>query len=130
MDTAENVEVVLAWHRAVNSQDADRLLALSSEDIEVVGPRGSGRGRELLREWLGRAGATFDPVKAFARGDTVVVAQHAVWRTPGSTEIAGKADIASSFTVKDGLVARFRRLDSLDEALADAGLTPEDQSDG
>jgi hypothetical protein len=37
-------EVVLAWHAALNAGGIDRLLALSSEDVEVGGPRGVSRG--------------------------------------------------------------------------------------
>lgn len=44
------VAVVLAWHAALNDGDADRLVALSTEEIEVGGPRGVGRGSALLRE--------------------------------------------------------------------------------
>lgn len=125
MDTAEPVSIVLAWHRAANSQDVERLLALSEEDIEIVGPRGSGRGRDLLRDWLSRAGATFEPQRTFSAGGTVVVEQHAVWRVPGG--VVSEADLASSFSVAGGLVARFKRHDSLDEALAEPGLTRADE---
>jgi hypothetical protein len=33
--------VVRAWHEAVNQGDVDALVALSDDDIEVGGPRGS-----------------------------------------------------------------------------------------
>ena len=48
--------VVMAWQQAANASDIDRLLALSGPEIEIVGPRGSGRGHQLLRDWLARAG--------------------------------------------------------------------------
>jgi ketosteroid isomerase-like protein len=32
------IETVLAWHAAVNQSDVERLLSLSTEDVEVGGP--------------------------------------------------------------------------------------------
>src|SRR5262245_18377508 len=103
MNTPEPVAVVLALHDAVNTQNVERLLALSTPDIEIVGPRGSGRGRELLRDWLGRAGATFEPRRIFVRGGAVAIEQHAAWRAPDSSDVISEVDLASSFTVADGL---------------------------
>jgi ketosteroid isomerase-like protein len=45
------------WQDATNTRDVERLLELSAPDIEIVGPRGSGHGHQLLRNWLGRVGA-------------------------------------------------------------------------
>jgi hypothetical protein len=56
MTQGDPVEVVQAWVAAANAGDAERLVALSAPDIEVVGPRGIGAGHRLLREWLARAG--------------------------------------------------------------------------
>jgi hypothetical protein len=129
MNTVDPVPAVLAWHDAANTQNVQRLQALSSPDVEIVGPRGSGRGRELLRDWLGRAGATFAPKRVFARGNAVVVEQHAAWRAPDSSTVVNEVDLASSFVVDGGLVSRFQRFDSLDEALAASGLGMEDLAD-
>ena len=49
-------EIVGAWHAAVDAGDADRATALVDRKVEVAGPRGSGHGREAVRDWLGRAG--------------------------------------------------------------------------
>src|SRR5690348_3548652 len=120
------VAVVQAWQAAVNRQDVARLAALSSPDIEIAGPRGSGRGIDLLREWLDRAHLQLAPQQAFARGDVVVMANHGVWH--GATgAVAGAADFAASFRVDDGRVARFARYDSLADALAAANLTQADE---
>jgi hypothetical protein len=120
------VAVVQAWQEAVNRQDVARLAALSGPDIEIVGPRGSGRGIDLLRDWLGRAGLRLVAQRAFAHGNVVVTANHGVWH--GATEAtSGAADFAASFRVDDGRVARFARYDSLDDALTAANLTPADE---
>lgn len=109
-------EVVLAWHAALNAGDIDRLLALSSEDVEVGGPRGVSRGQQVLREWFSRAGVTLEPLRVFERADTVVVEQRATW-PGGDPQVA-----ASVFSVREGMVSRVVRYATLSEALEAEGL--------
>lgn len=116
-----------AWQEAASRQDIERLLALSDPDIEVVGPQGGGRGHQLLRDWMGRARLSLATLRAFARDETVVLAQHGVWRSAETGELIGEQDIASVFRVDGGRVARFARHDGLDEALAAAGITDADE---
>src|SRR3712207_7719526 len=59
-------ETVRAWHEAVNRGDVDALLALSDDEIEIGGPRGSARGSAVLRDWLERAGIRLEPCRWFA----------------------------------------------------------------
>jgi ketosteroid isomerase-like protein len=58
MRQSSALDSVLAWQAAVNAQDLDGLLEHSAPDIAVVGPRGTGVGHQVLREWLARAGLT------------------------------------------------------------------------
>jgi hypothetical protein len=118
--------VVGEWQDAANRKDADRLVELSAPDIEVVGPRGSGHGSGLLRDWLERAGLQVQPHRVFTRAAAVVVEQDAVWQDPDGRP-AGAARIASTFEVQGGVVTRFARHDTLDDALAAAGLTSADE---
>ena len=120
--------IVQAWQDAANAQDVDRLLDLSDPDIEVIGPGGSGRGHQLLRDWLGRAGLRLQTRRAFARGDAVVLAQHGVWRSVETGEVTGEAEVAARFRVNGQRVVQFARHDSLDAALAEAGLDHSDDS--
>ena len=101
----DRFEVVRAWHEAVNRGDADALVALSDDDIEVGGPRGSARGSAVLRDWLGRAGIRLEPRRWFASPAELVVEQVATWRGPDGT-ITDPQTIASSFAVENGLVRR------------------------
>lgn len=117
--------IVTAWQSAANDRDAGRLLGLSDVDIELVGPRGSSRGRELLREWLQRAGLHLATHRAWVSGSTVVLEQHGVWRAVDTGEQRGEAEVASVFGTANGLVIYFARYDHLDDALAAAGLDPE-----
>jgi hypothetical protein len=119
-------EIAQAWQLAANNQDSERLLALSDPNIELVGPRGSGFGHQLLRDWLGRAGLTLTTLRAFARGNSIVLAQHGVWRSSETGAVTGERDLASHFDVDGERVARFGRYDSLAEALAAAGLNDAD----
>ena len=119
--------IVQAWQDAANAQDVDRLLDLSDPDIEVIGPRGSGRGHQLLRDWVGRAGLSLETRRVFVRGDTVVLAQHVVWRSVETGEATGEADLATRFGVDGQRVVQFARHNSLDAALAAAGLDYSDE---
>jgi ketosteroid isomerase-like protein len=125
-DGVSEVHVVEAWHAALNEGDVDRLVGLSHPDVEIGGPRGVGRGVQLLREWVARANVRLDPQRVFRRGSTVVVEQAGHWRSAESGEVIGSQTVASVFTVGDGLVTSLVRYDDLSEALETVGL---DQSD-
>ena len=114
---SEVVLVVLAWHEALNAGDLKQLLALSSEDVEVGGPRGIGRGRHLLRDWFGRAGITLVPKRLFERDAIVVVEQAATWAAGGDEQT-----VASLFEVSDGTVSRVVRYEDVPAALSAAEI--------
>lgn len=118
--------IAQAWQQAANDQNIERLLALSDEEIEIVGPRGVGRGRHLLRDWPARAGLRVQPLRLFARADVVVVEQRAVWNSPATGGETAPVDIASAFVVIGGRVARVARHASLAQALAASGLSEAD----
>src|SRR5215207_9510134 len=122
----DRIEVVRAWHEALNRGDADGLVALCDDEIEVGGPRGSDRGSAVLRDWLGRAGIQLEPRRWFASPTELVVEQVATWQSPDDT-VSDPQIIASSFTVENALVMRTVRYGSLMEALAAAGLTVQDE---
>ena len=121
-------ETVRAWHAAVNAGDLERLVALSSTDIEVAGPRGSGRGEQLLRDWFGRAGVRLEPLQTFSRDtDVVVVEQRATWAAPEGTTTSPPRTVASVFSVADGRVTSVMRYADLASALEASGLSPSDR---
>ena len=123
----EVAAIVQDWQDAANRQDIDRLVELSDPQIEIVGPRGSGYGLQLLRDWLGRAGLTLDTQRIFVRDNVVVMAQHAVWRSVETGTVTGEADIASRFRVEGGRIGQYARFDSLAAALAGTNLCAEDE---
>ncbi len=128
---ANAVEVVRAWHEALNGADVERLVALSSDDIEMGGPRGPARGAQVLREWVGRAGVRLTPRRMFQRqGDrmgAVVVEQDASWPLPGSSEPGEPQVVASVFVVSNGRVNRVARHPDLASALEAGDLTVADK---
>ncbi len=117
----DRLGVVRAWLDAVNRGDAEALVALSDDDIEVGGPRGSTRGHAILRDWLERAGIQLEPRRWFASPAELVVEQVATWQGPDGA-VTDPQIIASSFTVEDGRVTRTVRYASLEEALGATGL--------
>lgn len=120
-------DIVKAWHEALNEGDIDRLLELTDDDVEVGGPRGSGQGKLLLREWFGRAGIRLTPGQVFHRGATVVVEQEAEWRSGETGEVASRDSVASVFTVESGRVQSITRYPDLASALDAAGLGDADR---
>lgn len=116
------VRVVAAWHEALNSGDAERLVGLSHPDVEVVGPRGTGRGAQLLREWVARAGIHLEPGRVFHQGDVVVVEQEAQWRSADTGETSSRQTVACVFVVRDDVVLSVSRYPDLEDALRAAEL--------
>jgi hypothetical protein len=121
--------VVEAWLDAVDRADAAAAMALCAPDIELVGPRGGGRGREVLGPWMARAGFAARPLRWFCgAGGAVVVEQDATWTDPATGADRGRAVVASEFLVADGVITRFRRHDDgLPAALAATGLRESDE---
>jgi ketosteroid isomerase-like protein len=115
--TASEVQIVKAWHEALNDGDVDRLVTLSCPDIEVGGPRGSGHGVQLLREWVDRAGIYLEPQRIFHRADTVVVEQKAQWRSADTGQVTGSQIVGSVFVVRNGRIVRVMRYPDLANAL-------------
>lgn len=109
----------------MNEQDAARVEMLSSERVEIVGPRGQGlMDRSVLGEWLARAGFTSRALHWFCGADgRVVVEQQAQWHDVVTGGLQDRLVIGSEFVVRDGRVVRYvRHDDGVADALAAAGL--------
>ncbi|WP_420125182.1 nuclear transport factor 2 family protein [Longimicrobium sp.] len=125
--SSDPLRIVHDWLAAVNAGDVQGVLARTAPDVVIVGPRGTARGHEVLRAWLGHAGATFQTRETFGAGDAVVVAQHGVWRDVPTGEVRGEADVATRFRIDGERVAEMERYDDLHAALHAAGLTAADR---
>ena len=121
------LDVIEAWHTAVNAGDGVAAGALCTDDVQVGGPRGTGRGRDLLVGWVGHAGVRLEPLCWFCGGEGAVVEQDARWVDGGTREPTAPVRVATTFGVADGRICRVLRHTGLDDALAAAGLTTKDE---
>jgi hypothetical protein len=116
-----------SWHEALNAGDADRVARMSTEHVEIHGPRGVARGRDVMRAWAAGAGVRLVPTRWFCGADDeVVIAQRATWAQDdgGFTE---PVTVATAFRVRDGLIGSVARFDDLGDALASLGLGAADE---
>jgi len=121
---------VCRWHETLNQGDLERFTDLHAQNVEIVGPRGSGHGAGLVRDWAERSGIRLEPIRSYGPGDDgrLVVTQLASWRDPESGEFGDSIEAATAFQVVDGAVTRIARFDTLPEALRFAGLDPDTAS--
>ena len=125
--TASEVQLVDTFHTALNAGNVDALLCLLDEEVEVGGPRGSGRGTPLVKEWVDRANIRLRPRRRFHRGDVVVVEEDAEWRLLDTEESTSRQIVASIFRIKDGRIAAVHRHPDLASALGAADLSEADE---
>lgn len=124
MNTA--LDIIYAWHTALNTGDVDRLVALVTSDVEVGGARGLSRGAQIVRDWFGRANVHLHPLRAYQRGNQVVVEERSEWHAP-TGEITGTQTVATHFVLTDNLISRIMRYDDLATALNAASLSEADE---
>jgi hypothetical protein len=122
----EALAIVESFHRLLNARDPDALLDLAADDIRIGGPRGSGTGKDLLYEWVGRASVTMTPQRMLARDGVVVVEQLAEWCDPKSGASTGRQTIATTFRIADGKLIGIARYSHFAEAANKAGLDDDD----
>lgn len=122
------LDIVHNWHKALNNGDADQLVALVCQDVEVGGPRGTTSGRLVVYEWFGRANVHLKPTRFFNRENTVVVEELGEWLSPDTGEVIDSQVVATLFVVDDGLISRIIRYADLETALQEAGLDESDKA--
>jgi hypothetical protein len=126
-DSATSLAIAEEWVDAANDRRIEDVVRLSSRDIEIVGPKGSARGADVLRDWIARAGLTLQTLRSFANNKHVVLEQQGTWQLSENSGAPSTALISTHFTIADGRVSRIARFDSLSAALADASLSSEDE---
>lgn len=122
MARRDPVTVVQTFHDHLNDRNVGPLLALAADNVRVGGPRGSGEGKHLLEEWVGRASISMSPRRWFRAGDTVVVEQLAVWHDPDTGSETGSQTVATVFEIANGLIASIARYGFLGEAVNSADM--------
>jgi ketosteroid isomerase-like protein len=117
--TTSEIATVLAWHDALNEQDFDTLVTLSSDDIEVGDAQGAAQGHAALLDWARSSGIKAEPGRMYVRDGVVVVEQQV-------TSTAGDTTAATAFrVVRDHVTSVFRHGD-LASALAATDLSEKD----
>ncbi len=129
MRPLDPVAVVQAFHDHLNDRKVEELLGLATDNVRVGGPRGSGEGRHLLEEWVGRASITMTPRRWFRAGDTVVVEQDATWHDPDTGAETGRQTVATVFAIEDGQIAAIARYGFLAEAVHSANMDETNEID-
>jgi SnoaL-like domain len=119
--------VIEAWHAAVNAGDGAAAGALCTDDVQVGGPRGSGRGRDLLTGWVGHAGVRLEARRWYCGSGGAVVEQDARWIDGATGEPSAPVRVATAFAVDHGRISRVLRHTELADALAVLGLTSADE---
>jgi ketosteroid isomerase-like protein len=114
--TTSEIATVLAWHDALNEQDLDTLVKLSSDDIEIGDAQGAGQGHAALREWAQNWAGTITVGRLYVH-DGVVVAE----QTLDDDTVS-----ASAFRVVHDQVTSVFRHPDLAAALAATDLTEDD----
>ncbi|HYZ15949.1 MAG TPA: nuclear transport factor 2 family protein [Candidatus Acidoferrum sp.] len=120
--------IIARWQAAVSAADFEGLRALSTDDIEIIGSLGPGRGIAFAEEWVRKTGIGLQTMRAFPQGgDLVVVEQAARWPAGADSAEAPERVIATLYTLRDNRVARAVRYEDLASALAAAGMSPVDR---
>lgn len=112
------VETVTQWHEAVNAGDIEGAVACTHPEVEVGGPRGTGRGHDLMRGWLTRSGIRLEPQHEIAEeppgSGRVVVEELARW-TADNTPFPAPTEPTPTwvvFRVEDGCVVSVARYET------------------
>ncbi|MGE5696131.1 MAG: nuclear transport factor 2 family protein [Candidatus Sericytochromatia bacterium] len=117
--TVSEIATVLAWHDALNAQELDTLVELSTGDIEIGDAHGAVQGHRALREWATSKGFLIEPGRMYVHDGVVVVEQHI--GDAGSPQV-----MASAFRVVHDKVASVFSHDDLETALAATDLSEDD----
>jgi len=126
MSDTNPIDIAAGWFRHLADRDTAAVMALAADEVEVGGARGSGTGRDLLREWVERTRAELSPKRWFAKDDVVVVEYEAVWRNRAGLDM-GRRMMIVTFRVAEGRIAGIYRHDSLAASLTLAGLDASDE---
>jgi SnoaL-like domain len=119
--------VIEAWHAAVNAGDGPAAGALCTDHVQVGGPRGSGRGRDLLVGWVEPARVRLQARRWFCGAGGAVVEQDAHWGDGATGQPTEPVRVATAFTVEGDRISGVLRHTELADALAAVGLGVADE---
>ena len=121
-------DVLDAWRAAWNARDADALVSLADEQIELLTPHGVQQGAGALRGMVAKQSfgvrLYLGPQDYRFKGDTVVLVGPIEWRSVEEDDavVERQDDAAAAFTFSGDRIARFRPYPNAATALAAGGL--------
>ncbi len=117
--TVSEIATVLAWHDALDAQDLDTLVELSTGDIEIGDAHGAVQGHDALRVWATSKGFLIEAGRMYVHDGVVVVEQHI-------GDAGSPQTMATAFRVVHDKVSSVFRHDDLQTALAATELSEAD----
>jgi ketosteroid isomerase-like protein len=123
-------QVLRRYVDALNRRDLPAMLELLDPDVELITRRGTRRGHDAVRIWLGEPYAELDVERIIDRvhvaGSTVVASGRVrhLWRESG--EIGDETTHAWLAYVENDRIVRVQAFDDEASAFAAAGLPAED----
>jgi hypothetical protein len=127
-ETAGALATVHEWGQVFNRRQLDRLLELSTPDIQLLTRNRSAQGHDSVRRLMHlQSYGVAQHVRArryIARGATVIVEALIELRWVDSGELAETMHGAAVFDVRDGRISRFRPQPDLACAFGAAGWPP------
>src|SRR5690606_13320057 len=92
-----NIETADQWTESVNRKDVPAVLKISDRNVELIGPRGTSAGHDILAEWVKNSGIHLSTKSRYAKGDCVVYEQEGKWENEN-----GHVMVYTFMEVKEG----------------------------
>jgi hypothetical protein len=120
--TVETIETAETWVELSNQKNLEGLSQVSSDKLELVGPKGTGViDHQELGEWIKRANLQLATIERYAKDHYIVLMQHGNWLDDDDS-IKGQAIVFTVFRVIDRQVNFLARYDNKEEAFKISGL--------
>ncbi|WP_411842485.1 hypothetical protein [Salinicoccus sp. HZC-1] len=121
------IEIAEQWIELCNSQDIEGLASITSEELEVHGPKGTTTlNKEDLKEWMERANLKLENFEAYARDNKAIMGQHGTWLNEDDS-VKGEQEVYTVLVIEDQKVSALARFDDKEQAFDVSGLEEADK---
>lgn len=115
------------WIEYCNDQDIEGLAGITSEELEVHGPKGTATiDKTGFKEWMERANLKLETFEYYARDNKVVMGQHGIWLDTDGT-VKGEQDVYTVLVFDREKVSALGRFDDKEQAFDVTGLEEGDR---
>lgn len=122
-DTLKTVAIAENWTEWCNKKNIDELKAITEEEFEVSGPKGTAvLDTEGIKDWLNRAGIRLETFEIYADNNKIILSQHAEWLEQDGS-VKGSQDVYTFLTIINDKVKSLARFDDKEDAFEASGLT-------